>query len=183
MRLILSWLLLLSLAGCASDGGNVAAEPSQTETSSPSQSMDPMESETIDPMESETMEPMESDEPESSASPSVRPSAAASASPAPTATQTPTPTPTPTQTPSATPTTKGYTMADVAKRNTQAECWVVIDNRVYDLTDWIRQHPGGSGSIRSLCGTDGTSQFTSQHGGAGRPTSTLNGYYLGPLAG
>lgn len=74
-------------------------------------------------------------------------------------------------------------MADVAKRNTQAECWVVIDNRVYDLTDWIRQHPGGSGSIRSLCGTDGTSQFTSQHGGAGRPTSTLNGYYLGPLAG
>ena len=164
MRIVLPLLLLAALTGCSSPAATQTM-PEQTESASaePSQTMDPMESETMDPMETESMEETESAEPESSASP--------------TATATPTPSASPSQS------AAGYTLAEVAKRNTQTECWVAIDGGVYDLTDWIRQHPGGSGAIRALCGTDGTNQFISQHGGESRPSSTLDRYYLGPLAG
>lgn len=164
MRIVLPLLLLAALTGCSSPAATQTM-PEQTESASaePSQTMDPMESETMDPMETQSMEETESAEPESSASP--------------TATATPTPSASPSQS------AAGYTLAEVAKRNTQTECWVAIDGGVYDLTDWIRQHPGGSGAIRALCGTDGTNQFISQHGGESRPSSTLDRYYLGPLAG
>jgi len=95
--------------------------------------------------------------------------------------------PQPTQTAEPTPTPEesvnGYTLAQVSARNSAAGCWVVIDGGVYDLTQWIRSHPGGSGAILNLCGKDGTSSFTSQHGGQARPSSTLDGYYLAPLVG
>jgi len=95
--------------------------------------------------------------------------------------------PQPTQTAEPTPTPEesvnGYTLAQVSERNSAAECWVVIDGGVYDLTQWIRSHPGGSGAILNLCGKDGTASFTSQHGGQARPSSTLDGYFLAPLVG
>ena len=87
---------------------------------------------------------------------------------------------TPTPTASATP--AGYTMDQVKANNTSSKCWSVIDSKVYDLTNWISSHPGGAGAITSLCGTDGTSSFKGQHGGAGQPASRLAGYLLGPLA-
>ena len=77
----------------------------------------------------------------------------------------------------------GFTLAQVSERNSAAECWVVIDGGVYDLTQWIRSHPGGSGAILNLCGKDGSASFTSQHGGQAKPSSTLDGYYLAPLVG
>lgn len=85
--------------------------------------------------------------------------------------------------PTAEETFQGYTLAEVSARDSAAECWVAIDGGVYDLTEWIRSHPGGSGAILNLCGTDGTTSFTSRHGGQARPTSTLDGYYLAPLIG
>ena len=95
--------------------------------------------------------------------------------------------PQPTETAEPTPTPEesvnGYTLAQVSERNSAAECWVVIDGGVYDLTQWIRSHPGGSGAILNLCGKDGTASFTSQHGGQARPSRTLDGYYLAPLLG
>ena len=95
--------------------------------------------------------------------------------------------PQPTETAEPTPTPEesvnGYTLAQVSERNSAAECWVAIDGGVYDLTQWIRSHPGGSGAILNLCGKDGTASFTSQHGGQARPSSTLDGYYLAPLVG
>ena len=77
----------------------------------------------------------------------------------------------------------GFTLAQVSERNSAAECWVAIDGGVYDLTQWIRSHPGGSGAILNLCGKDGSASFTSQHAGQARSSSTLDGYYLAPLVG
>ncbi len=93
----------------------------------------------------------------------------------------PTQTAEPTQAPQES--VNGFTLAQVSERNSAAECWVVIDGGVYDLTQWIRSHPGGSGAILNLCGKDGSASFTSQHGGQARPSSTLDGYYLAPLVG
>ena len=77
--------------------------------------------------------------------------------------------------------TKGFTKAEVAAKNTTSNCWTIIGNKVYDLTNWISKHPGGSSSIASLCGIDGTSRFKNQHGLSGRPNSELDRYYIGDL--
>ena len=94
--------------------------------------------------------------------------------------------PTPSTTPAATPTptaaTSGYTMAQVAANNSAKSCWAVIEGSVYNLTNWINSHPGGTGAIISLCGTEATSSFNAQHANQSRPSSRLSGYLLGPLA-
>jgi cytochrome b involved in lipid metabolism len=99
--------------------------------------------------------------------PAPTPSAAASSTPAPT--------------PAPTVTKVGYTMTQVRANNTATNCWAVIDGSVYDLTNWIKSHPGGSGAIVGLCGTDGSAAFSIKHGNQSRPAAQLNSYRLGPL--
>jgi cytochrome b involved in lipid metabolism len=81
------------------------------------------------------------------------------------------------------PATKGFTRAEVAAKNSNSACWTIVGNKVYDLTQWISRHPGGSSAISSLCGIDGTSRFRGQHGSSGRPNSQLDSYYIGDLKG
>jgi hypothetical protein len=114
------------------------------------------------------------------ARPTASASAAASAAPAMSATPMATKSAEPSK--SAEPVAAGNTMERVKANNTASSCWTVISGNVYDLTKWIGSHPGGSGAIRSLCGTDGTAEFNSQHRGAGTPQARLAGYLLGPLA-
>ena len=84
--------------------------------------------------------------------------------------------------PAASAATVAYTMEKVKANASAASCWAVISGNVYDLTKWIGSHPGGSGSITSLCGTDGTAAFLGMHTGQSKPQSRLSGYLLGPLA-
>jgi cytochrome b involved in lipid metabolism len=91
-------------------------------------------------------------------------------------------TPVASATPTPVATTAGYTMAQVAANNSAKSCWAVIEGSVYNLTAWINSHPGGSGAILSLCGTEATSSFKGKHGNQSRPAAQLSGYLLGPLA-
>lgn len=104
-----------------------------------------------------------------------------SATPTPTVTATPTPTVSATPTPTPTPVVTGYTMAQVRANNTAKSCWTAIDGYVYNLTNWISAHPGGSGAIMFLCGTDGTNAFKAQHENQTKPAIRLDGYRIGPL--
>jgi uncharacterized protein with NAD-binding domain and iron-sulfur cluster len=38
----------------------------------------------------------------------------------------------------------GYTMDDVRKHNTKDDLWTVYDNNVYDITKFVKSHPGGN---------------------------------------
>lgn len=86
-----------------------------------------------------------------------------------------------------------YTMADVETHNTAESCWVVVEARVFDLTAFAPQHPGGfwqagrgeggaagcwpttnqptlnppaggPNKILNNCGTDLTAKFAAKHG-------------------
>ncbi len=87
----------------------------------------------------------------------------------------------PTPTPTPTPTVAGYTMAQVRENNSARSCWTAIDGFVYNLTAWINSHPGGSGAILFLCGTDGTNAFKAQHENQSKPAVRLDSYRIGPL--
>ncbi|HEV7449093.1 MAG TPA: cytochrome b5-like heme/steroid binding domain-containing protein [Candidatus Paceibacterota bacterium] len=98
-------------------------------------------------------------------------------------TKTPDTTPAPVTTPAPTPVPapSGYTLAQVSAHNSSASCWTAINAKVYDVTSWISQHPGGAGAILSLCGKDGSAAFNGQHGGERRPEAELATFYLAPL--
>lgn len=92
------------------------------------------------------------------------------------------PSPTSTSTAPAAPVVVNYTLSQVASNNRSASCWSIIDGSVYDLTNWIASHPGGSSAITSLCGVDGTASFKAKHGNQSNPAQRLSMYLLGPLA-
>lgn len=75
-----------------------------------------------------------------------------------------------------------YTLADIAIHNTQADCWTVVFDKVYNITTYIRNHPGGASSISKICGKDGTSIFDNMHGGSSSQALILSTYKIGVLA-
>lgn len=75
-----------------------------------------------------------------------------------------------------------FTMAEVEANDSTDSCWTVIDDGVYDVTEWVDQHPGGPDRIEQLCGSDGTQMFTNQHSGASTPEAQLAEFQIGELA-
>ncbi len=80
------------------------------------------------------------------------------------------------------PASGGYTLAEVARHNTQADCWSVVDGLVYRLTEWIAQHPGGAATIVGMCGGDASGAFRGKHATAPGPATALARYAIGDLA-
>jgi cytochrome b involved in lipid metabolism len=72
-------------------------------------------------------------------------------------------------------------MSQVRLHNSAQDCWTAISGNVYDLTPFIRQHPGGASAIISLCGIDGTAAFLNQHAGQSRPEAELQSLFIGKL--
>lgn len=56
-----------------------------------------------------------------------------------------------------------FKMAEVATHNTREDCWIVMDNYVYDITSYIDRHPGGTGPITNMAGKDATDVFSNYH--------------------
>lgn len=44
----------------------------------------------------------------------------------------------------------------VAKHTSADDCWVVLYGNVYDVTEFLPSHPGGSNIILKLAGKDAT---------------------------
>ncbi len=90
-------------------------------------------------------------------------------------------TPVATQTPSTPGTGATYTLADVAKHATKADCWTAVNGSVYNLTSFIPNHPGGD-RILVVCGKDGTAAFENQHDSQRDPAKELATHKIGTLA-
>ena len=73
------------------------------------------------------------------------------------------------------------TATEVLKHSTATDCWSVVKGEVYDLTTYVKDHPGGANLIKAICGKDGSSSFASQHAGASKPKNILAAFDLGPL--
>ncbi len=53
---------------------------------------------------------------------------------------------------------------EILQHNSINDCWLIIQNNVYDFTGFIKQHPGGSEILLSRAGEDATSYFIGKHG-------------------
>lgn len=63
---------------------------------------------------------------------------------------------------------RAYSRQEIAKHNTPDDCWVIIklkhfeDRRVFDVTEFIEEHPGGDAIYRNA-GGDATGGFYGPH--------------------
>ncbi len=89
---------------------------------------------------------------------------------------------TPVNNPPEKPAVKTYTLREVATHSNSASCWTIVNSNVYNLTNWINQHPGGPEAILGICGKDATLAFEAQHGGQRRPETELAKYKIGAYA-
>jgi len=55
------------------------------------------------------------------------------------------------------------TRQEIDKHNSKTSCWVVIHGKVYDLTSFLPEHPGGSDIILKYAGRDATKAFDPIH--------------------
>ena len=56
-----------------------------------------------------------------------------------------------------------FTLKEVAAHNTIDDCWIVVDERAYDVTSFVHKHPGGSGLLARMAGKDCTDVFANYH--------------------
>lgn len=55
------------------------------------------------------------------------------------------------------------TRETVSSHNKPDNLWCIIDHKVYDLTDFVDAHPGGSVVLEQVAGTDATTAFYNLH--------------------
>ncbi|XP_052060536.1 cytochrome b5-like [Mytilus californianus] len=55
--------------------------------------------------------------------------------------------------------TNKYTHTDVAEHSDMTSCWIIIDSKVYDVTKFLYEHPGGYDILLEHAGRDATCAF------------------------
>lgn len=79
---------------------------------------------------------------------------------------------------------EGYTLEDVAEHNSAESCWKVIHGSVYDITDYVTEHPTDEAVILEWCGRESTEGWDNKRPGvphSARAAAELEEYRIGHL--
>uniref|UniRef100_A0A671SAX9 Fatty acid desaturase 2 n=1 Tax=Sinocyclocheilus anshuiensis TaxID=1608454 RepID=A0A671SAX9_9TELE len=69
-----------------------------------------------------------------------------------------------------------YTWEEVQKHTKSGDQWIVVERKVYNVSQWVKRHPGGLRIIGHYAGEDATEAFTAFH-----PDLQLVRKYMKPL--
>ncbi|KAJ5084267.1 hypothetical protein NUU61_008846 [Penicillium alfredii] len=59
---------------------------------------------------------------------------------------------------------QSFTPADVASHNSPDKgLYIIVDSTVYDVTNFIDEHPGGAKILKRVAGKDASKQFWKYH--------------------
>lgn len=75
-------------------------------------------------------------------------------------------------------------LTEIAKHNKSSDCWLLINNKVYNVSSYISAHPGGAGTIISSCGKESTQLYNTKGGNnphSSNANNMLAAYYVGNL--
>ena len=72
-----------------------------------------------------------------------------------------------------------YTLEQIAKHNSEHSCWLLIDKKVYDVTEF-KAHPGGFDELLQNSGRDATQAFK-DIGHPRRVLDQLEDFFIGDL--
>ncbi|XP_019459775.1 PREDICTED: cytochrome b5-like [Lupinus angustifolius] len=78
------------------------------------------------------------------------------------------------------PNSKVYTFDEVAKHNHKKDCWIVVHGKVYDVTPFLDDHPGGDEPLLMATGKDATIDFE-DIGHSDTAIEDMQQYYVGEI--
>ncbi|TFK44932.1 FMN-dependent dehydrogenase-domain-containing protein [Crucibulum laeve] len=70
---------------------------------------------------------------------------------------------------------------EVAQHNSRESCWIVVHGNVYDVTEFLDEHPGGSKIILKYAGKDATQEYDPIHPPDAITTNLPPQKHLGPV--
>ncbi|KAK4446743.1 YWTD domain-containing protein [Podospora aff. communis PSN243] len=76
---------------------------------------------------------------------------------------------------------KTFSLEEVQKHKQPDDLWLVLHNRVYNVTTYLQDHPGGDAILKEVAGTDATEGFE-EVGHSMEANDALQDLYLGDLA-
>ncbi|KAE9398745.1 hypothetical protein BT96DRAFT_920627 [Gymnopus androsaceus JB14] len=75
-----------------------------------------------------------------------------------------------------------WSLEEVANHKDASSCWVIIDKCVYDVTEFLPEHPGGSSIILKYAGRDATSAYKPIHPSDALDKKLSSSQHLGPVS-
>ncbi|KAJ7437799.1 FMN-dependent dehydrogenase-domain-containing protein [Mycena galericulata] len=69
----------------------------------------------------------------------------------------------------------------VAQHNSRESCWIIVHGQVYDVTEFLDEHPGGSKIILKYAGKDATQEYEPIHPPDAITTNLPPEKHLGPV--
>ncbi|XP_013882756.1 cytochrome b5 type B [Austrofundulus limnaeus] len=75
---------------------------------------------------------------------------------------------------------KFYTLEEVRVHNMNSDTWLIIHNKVYDISNFLEEHPGGEEVLLEQGGADATESFEDV-GHSTDAREMLQQYYIGEL--
>ncbi|XP_050088146.1 cytochrome b5 isoform X1 [Anopheles aquasalis] len=76
---------------------------------------------------------------------------------------------------------KQYTLAEVGQHNKPTDVWMVIHDKVYDVTKFLHEHPGGEEVLIEYAGKEATTEFDDV-GHSSDAKEQMKQYLIGELA-
>ncbi|KAF9044844.1 hypothetical protein BDZ89DRAFT_1008363 [Hymenopellis radicata] len=73
------------------------------------------------------------------------------------------------------------TLQQVSEHNSTASCWVIINNKVYDVTEFLSEHPGGGNIILKYAGKDASLAYEPIHPPDALAKNLPPSKHLGPV--
>lgn len=73
-----------------------------------------------------------------------------------------------------------FSLEEVSYHTDMSSCWIVIQDKVYDLTNFLDEHPGGREIMLEHAGLDATTVFQ-DIGHSAEAKKILAKYYIGEL--
>jgi len=58
---------------------------------------------------------------------------------------------------------KQYTPTEVSKHNKEKDMLIIVDDSVYDVSEFVSEHPGGAKILKRVAGKDASKQFWKYH--------------------
>ena len=75
-----------------------------------------------------------------------------------------------------------YTVSEVNIHNKITDCWIIINSRVYNVTNYIEDHPGGQDKILEFAGKDASEAFEHVNHSS-NAYNILDKYFIGRIKG
>ena len=72
-----------------------------------------------------------------------------------------------------------YTASEVASHNSTTDLWIIVDGKVYDVTEYVGEHPGGDAIAKNAGGDATEGMHGPQH--PSRVFDMLVDYHIGDL--